>query len=407
MSWRKVVALLALGTVQWAEAVEQKTTFYGYINTYFEKAQDQAKLDGAGAGTARADSENNIEYDVRDIHFVMQSSMDRFKTFLNLKAPGAEGVEVSNGWVESQLLGDHLSFRLGKFYRPFEIYNEILDAVPTYIGIEPPELFDNDHLMLTRTTNMMLHGLTGAGPGIVRYSVTTGNDERDGNSELPIGLDVRYIQDVKFLFGASYYTTGGSAKPTTSYVNGGADGSIAPEGGVLPWMDNDTYEVFGGFAQYQDHNIVVQASYFQSPHKGTRNAGAVADMCTNAPLNTRQQEQFGCAGTNNLDADYTVTAWYTRLGYNINSETLGTFTPYVQYDSYKNEETVQNKAFGGDNEAGQSDDGEIAKYTAGLVYRPMPPVAVKADYSLHKQDVMGKDGSYGEARFSFSYYWRM
>lgn len=409
---RALALALGLACPHLVLATEQKTTFYGYINSYWEKAQDQAVLNGKGTGTTRSDSTNSLEYDVRDIHFVMQSTLeDRFKTFLNLKAPGAESVEVSNAWVEANLADDYLAFRLGKFYRPFEIYNEILDAVPTYIGIEPPELFDKDHLMLTRTTNMMFHGSTAVGAGHIRYAATTGNDERGGSGNVPIGLDLRYIQDIKWLVGSSFYTTGGRAKPINEYQNGG--GSGAPEGGVLPWMDGDTYNVWGAYAQFQDDHWTVQASLFTAGHQGTRNRAAVADMCSTTngtALNLRQQERFNCAGganNENLNADYNVTSWYTRVGYNIFTVKAGVITPYAQYDAYKNEETIQSKSHGGDNEAGQSDDGAIEKWTVGVVYRPLNPVAIKLDQSLHKQEVFGKDGSYGETRFSLSYYWRM
>ncbi len=401
------VLALALGLGAAASAQEQKTTFYGYINGYTEKSQDQPQLSGTGGTFTRSDDKAVTEYSARDIHFVMQSALNnRFKTFLNLKAPEAEGVEVSNAWVEAKLMEDYLMFRIGKFYRPFEIYNEILDAVPTYIGIEPPELFDGDHLLLTRTTNLMLHGMTQAGPGMIRYSFTTGNDERKSD-EFPFGLDVRYIQDAKWLFGASFYTTGGDGVSSASAPTA-TGGTNSPNGGILPWMEADQYMAYGVFGQFQDDRWTVQLSYFLSPHKGRRSDNAVTNLCTGAPLNRRQYERFGCGtGTNNLVAEYTIRTWYARIGYTLRSDDVGEFTPYVQYDNYLNEETVQSKKFGGDNEAGGDDEGLIRKWTAGLVYRPLPPVAIKADYSLHEQDMLGKSADYGEVRFSFSYYWRM
>jgi hypothetical protein len=38
--------------------------------------------------------------------------------------------------------GARLNLRPGKIYRQFGLCDEILDAVPAYYGIEPPELFD-------------------------------------------------------------------------------------------------------------------------------------------------------------------------------------------------------------------------------------------------------------------------
>ena len=42
------------------------------------------------------------------------------------------------------MFSDHFKLRTGKIYRPFGQFNELLDAVPTYLGMEPPELFDKD-----------------------------------------------------------------------------------------------------------------------------------------------------------------------------------------------------------------------------------------------------------------------
>ena len=69
---------------------------------------------------------------------------DRFKTFVNLGAADAENVEVRNMWGEYKH-NQYLNVRLGKTYRRFGLYNEILDAVPTYIGIEPPERLTASH----------------------------------------------------------------------------------------------------------------------------------------------------------------------------------------------------------------------------------------------------------------------
>ena len=77
--------------------------------------------------------------------------------------PDDEPLSVRNAWVEVPIYRDRVLLRVGKTYRRFGLYNEILDAVPTFIGIEPPELFDKDHLIVTRTTNVMLHGTLNLG----------------------------------------------------------------------------------------------------------------------------------------------------------------------------------------------------------------------------------------------------
>jgi hypothetical protein len=38
------------------------------------------------------------------------------------------------------------------------LYNEKLDQIPTFIGIEAPEMLDADYLFLPRTTMEMMHG---------------------------------------------------------------------------------------------------------------------------------------------------------------------------------------------------------------------------------------------------------
>jgi hypothetical protein len=39
--------------------------------------------------------------------------------------------------------------------------------IPNVIGIEPPEILDSDHLMVTRTTNFMVHGRQLHGPDLL------------------------------------------------------------------------------------------------------------------------------------------------------------------------------------------------------------------------------------------------
>jgi hypothetical protein len=66
-------------------------------------------------------------------------------------------------------------------------------------------------------------------------------------------------------------------------------------------------------------------------------------------------------------------------------------------------EAIQNKKYGGDDEAGLADDGIFWKPSAGLVYRPLPNVAIKFDGSYHTQQYMGKNVSYPELRLDFSF----
>lgn len=393
-----MVSCAALMSLQ-AQA-QMNTQIYGYIDGYVEKVDDTPVI-----GSSQR-SANPSEFNVPNLHMIIMSSKDSYKSFLNISGAGAGALDVRNAWVEKELLGEKLAFRIGKLYRRFGLYNEILDAVPTYIGIEPPEMFDNDHLLLTRTTNAMLHGRTELGEGnFLNYAFTTGNDERLSDAT-PLGADVHYTVGSNWKIGASYYTSGGDA---VSSNQGGGVGS----GGVLSWMERSNYMVQGAYVQYTDAKWTIQVESFSSNHDAVRDVTRVGQLCTGdnfATLNQRQRDRFNCAGgpgNYNANGDYKVQTSYIRAGYNVPLSSGGMITPYLQYDLYENEEVIWKKSLGGDNEAGLADDGQFAKATAGLVYRPDFNVAIKADYSQHLQQVNGEQANYGEVRFSFSYFWSL
>ena len=378
---------------------EMNTKVNGYIEGYWEKVDDTPQIGNSGK------NKNPSEFDTPHVQALIMSSKDSYKAFFNLSAGGQQKdtLEVRNAWVEKELLSDKLSFRIGKLYRQFGLYNEILDAVPTYIGIEPPEMFDPNHLLLTRTTNAMLHGKATVGSeGQLHYSITTGNDERKTDAQ-SLGLDVHYTLGANWKWGASYYTSGGRAVSDQQGFE-----KTAGSGAVLNWMLHDSYDVSGAYLQYTDAKWIVQIESFQSNHKAVRDSTVVTSLCTdpNVSLNARQRARFNCGGSINTDADYQVSTSYLRTGYVI-PLTEGSLTPYFQYDIYDNEETIWQKDFGGDNEAGLSDDGQFTKATVGAVYRPDFNVALKLDYSQHMQDVNDKNNNYGEVRFSFSYIWSL
>jgi hypothetical protein len=169
-------------------AEDSYVRLYGFLDAYWEKvAQTPAGIDGSGETIYE---ENPYEFDVPNVNVMMQTSLQRrYKAFLNLKAPGAESLEVRNAWLEAQLIEGLLAVRAGKLYRRFGLYNEILDAVPTYIGIEPPEMFEKDHLLVTRTTNLMILGEVDHEDHKLSYALSTGNDERLAGA-IPVGLDL-------------------------------------------------------------------------------------------------------------------------------------------------------------------------------------------------------------------------
>lgn len=120
---------------------QMKTKAYGFIDAYWEKvAETPGGVDADGNTVLES---NAAEFDVPNLNLMIQSRLgDRYSAFLNLAAPGASDFQVRNAWVEAGIFGQSLAVRAGKLYRKFGLYNEKLDAVPTYMGIEPPELFD-------------------------------------------------------------------------------------------------------------------------------------------------------------------------------------------------------------------------------------------------------------------------
>ncbi|MFN3201114.1 MAG: hypothetical protein ACE366_22130 [Bradymonadia bacterium] len=387
----------------------QVVRIYGFIDSYFEKvAQTPASIDANG-DTVYED--NPYEFDVPNLHLMVQGVIGgKYRYFLNLAAPGSggiggdEGLAVRNAWVEAPIAGNALQVRWGKTYRRFGLYNEILDAVPTFIGIEAPELLDKDHLIVTRTTNLMVHGSIPFGDNAVQYALMTGNDERTDGA-FPLGGDLRFKIGSGIQFGTSVYSSGGKASPT----RGVGDGS--PRGGVLNWMTEDEYLVFGGYAELKQDGLILQAAFWQASHEGTRDPSSVLSLI-DAGLNERQLARFGLNGPNPTEADvvteanYDIITYYVRAGYAMETS-VGEFTPYLQWDHYENPETIASKSFGGDGEAGLTDDGAFDKATIGTIWRPISPVALKLDGSAHIQDFNGKQEIYPEVRLSFSYFWQL
>ena len=384
------------------------TRIYGYMEAYWEKVANTPDAVGTDGETVFA--ANPHEFDVRNINVMVQTrTHDRFRGFLNVAAPGGGNVSVRNAWVEVALLGDLLSLRAGKLYRPFGLYNEILDAIPTYIGIEPPELLDGDHLMVTRTTNLMLRGTWIQNSHSLTYALTTGNDERTGDS-VPLGADVRYHYrspggQTNVTVGSSLYATLGDAAPSKTVGEG------APDGGVATWMESDKFYVFGGYLELALGNLHMQAAYWRAKHNATRDPEQVL-LLLDGNLNPRQLQRFGLDGASPTaedvirDVDYTVQTVYGRVGYTLSTK-WGVMVPYAQYDFYRNPETVQSKTLGGDNEAGLSDNGQFHKATTGIVFRPISAFAIKLDGSVHIQDFNGKLEWYPEVRTSLSYHWQL
>jgi hypothetical protein len=154
---------------------------------------------------------------------------------------------------------------------------------------------------------------------------------------------------------------------------------------------------------------MVQSEYWHSSHDATRDPEKTVEMITSAKPNSAQRGRFMVTPSEiakaediSTDGDYKIDTYYLRAGYSIESS-VGEFGPYMQYDVYRNPETIAKKTYGGDNEAGVSDNGQFVKWTLGMLYRPLPQVAVKLDGSQHRYVLGGHDVNYPELRFDVSY----
>lgn len=389
-----------------------RTKLYGFVDAHVEKV---AKTPDSVSESGETEYVRNpYELEIPNLNLMLQSTIyDKYRVFLNIASPNSasniddEPLVVRNAWVEAPIWRNYINFRIGKTYRRFGLYNEILDAVPTFIGIEAPELFDKDHLMLTRTTNMMVHGAFDLGEAIVNYSLTTGNEERDDKA-IPVGADLYVDLPFGLRLGSSFYHTGGKA------IASRAMGDGSPRGGVVNWMEHDKYMVYGGYAQLKTSSLILQTEFWQADHDATRSPDALAILGaedSDAGLNPTQARRFFVNGDPAqgyiTKAKYKVRAFYVRAGYEIILGEHASVTPYAQFDYYSNPETINNKDYGGDNEAGLTDNGKFEKYTAGVVLRPVSQVALKCDVSGHRQEFNGKSEFYPEFRTSLAYLWEL
>ena len=211
----------------------QELNVYGYFSARMEKVFGEPEFDGTNV----VDGFAAREFAFPSLNVMFQHQLtDNFKAFVNLSGAGAELVNVANMWGE-YTASRYIAFRFGKTYRRFGLYNEILDAVPSYYGIEPPEAFDGDHLLISRTTILMVHGQIPAGSGNLNWSLSTDNGESGGLSsegELPLGFDLNFrTNNDQFAIGLSGYTSGGETGPDIGLGEG------SPNSGVLPWMAGD------------------------------------------------------------------------------------------------------------------------------------------------------------------------
>lgn len=379
--------------------------FYGYLRVNVENVFDIPSVDGEGNTVKNSDP---LEWSSPSFHlFGITKINSDLHALFNVFAEDGD-FDLRNAWGNYKF-NDGFQLRFGKQYRRFGLFNEKLDQSPVFVGIEPPELLDQDHLLLPRTTRFTLHGDKDLGDGVFSYSLSTDNGEAGAEeSVFPLSMDFRFKTD-KFLVGASGYLSSVGSGSTSSTV---ALGEGSPRGGVLPWMEGDQYEVFGLFYEGVMDRWVVQTAFWNASHDAIRNPESVLEVVRNAGINDVQRARFLGVNASKANADlsisdvvrsanYDVKTAYMRVGYRISTQ-HGSWVPYFHWDWMDNPEVVASKTWGGDNEAGFADDGKFTKYSMGLVYKPKDELAFKLDVSMHSNEFNGRKESYPEIRFDVS-----
>lgn len=390
---------------------DDRFMLYGFINANVEKMFNVPSVNGEGQTIT--EPEPVAWSPVQNFHLYGSGNLtSNIGVFFNL-AYNDGAIEVREAYGNFKFNNSTAwQLQVGQMYRRFGLYNEKLDQIPTFVGIEPPELFDTDHLFLTRTTNLMLHGERLFSQGKFLYALSSGQAEGgSAKDNIPLGWDFRYQSDQNgIIIGTSGYASSVNGQTVTSTTSFG-DGPS--RGGVLPWMQADQFNVLGGFIEKRISKFLIQTAYWRASHQGIRNPNDVLTIIREAGINLNQRANF--LGENTLipndeltpndvitEANYVTSTFYTRISYNIQTN-AGQFVPYFFYDELSNPETIASKTFGGDNEAGIADDGRFSKISLGVVYRPINKVAIKLDMSSHSQEFNGEQISYPEVRLDFSF----
>jgi hypothetical protein len=392
---------------------------YGFIESLgsFTGNEPNGNINADGSPSRQG---KEVDLAIPAFHIMAQGTISsRFRWYFNLAAPNADqptidtALGIRNAWLEASIFGDYLNVRLGKMYRRFGQYNEILDTVPSFIGVETPVWLSGNRPMLTRTTNAMVHGRAPIGDGTLQYSVTAGKDEQSANDDVwTPGFDLNYDWNSTVLIGTSGYTTLGTVTPSVDL------GAGSPAGGVAPWMQQDRYSVFGGYGKLSLGSFFVGTEFWISPHDATRDPAKVITMSQNASnFSDVNRARFGVTGSNPTadqvikDVKYTYTTFDVRAGYtfDIGSEAKPMeLTPFVDVDYVRNRESISAVEYGGDGQPGESPRGIMMHYRLGAVWKPVPQVAVKGEsgYAIYDYGSQGFVGD-PELWLSLSYQWEL
>ena len=392
---------------------------YGFIESQgsFTGNEPTGNTNADGTPT-RAGKE--VDLAIPSFHIMAQGTIaSRFRYYFNLAAPDSDkptfdtALGIRNAWLEASIFGDYLNIRMGKMYRRFGQYNEILDTVPSFIGVETPVWLSGNRPMLTRTTNMMIHGRAPIGDGTLQYSVTAGKDEESAADDVwTPGIDLNFDWNSMFLIGTSAYTTLGTVVPDN------AIGTGSPAGGVAPWMQQDRYSVFGGYGKLSLGSFFVGTEFWISPHDATRDPAKVITLSQNAAdFSAENRARMGVTAANPTpdqvikDVKYTYTTFDIRAGYTFDIGTEAKpmeLTPFVDVDYVRNRESISDVAYGGDGQPGESPRGIMMHYRLGAVWKPVQQVALKGEgaYAIYDYGTQGFVGD-PELWLSLSYQWEL
>lgn len=304
------------------------------------------------------------------------------------EADGAREVRLRQAWIDAAISGEALRVRVGPTLRRFGLHNDGLSRRAARAEVADPEPWDPDHPLLTRTTDLTVHGQVDG----VGYAVTTGRDERD-DVQIPLGIDLRWGNDAVTVGGA-FYTTGGHARAT----EGGA---------VARWMRHDAYQVVGLYGALELGALNLDAAWFQASHEAERDPNAVLAFVDGL---TRRRRVRYLRDPDRIELDQVRTevdyqVQSIRLAARYRLETgAGAVVPHGRLDVHVDGERLPPKR-GGDDESGLADDGRFFVPTAGVAWWPLAGLAIKAEGALYFIEHEGEDRAFPELRAAVAWDW--
>lgn len=349
---------------------------FGYTSFLHQKINNQPELDSLGK-TINLNSHS--DWDISKFNLILQQSFDKnFSFYLNL----TNNFEVNNVFGLYSL-NRYYNFKLGKIYRKFGHFNHIREASPFNYGIEIPESFQSNHLILDINTVFEFSGKAKLFSNNLSYTANFSFIDNINNGfSFPFGFDLRYQKSNAYTFGTSFYYSGSEAISDIGFNEG------ISKNGVLPWMTNDEFTVLDIFLEYKYQNFTLVGEWINSNHNSLRNGENVFEMSVNKNdgrflINEKQIDRLKINKSKGFEpsnirqvVDYSIENYYVILTYNWVSK-IGLVSPFIKAEKYSNPELIENINYGGDNEVGRTDDGKISKYVLGLSFYPINEIALK------------------------------